>query len=344
MCVSKTSANRLFIAVTSIFCFVFTTPTTRAGKLDITTTPSLVTIDGKRFVFVDANGNINFTASASDLKGEITKWKWTFQNGQPDQSTNQNPSNVAFGVGAQGKINYCTVGLEHIDEENNTCQTDDTTVSTVHVVIPRFKITINAFIAANNLNSLINSNRVYAGDNRSWDKNGSSRVSQTFDIIPVSSVVNAGVDSKSAHCGESAIFEKSSSLDGSGNLTSAALNDSSTGTPLKISWATATPSCTATKSSSSQNVVTISVAGTATNPVSIEPITPSIDYHLDITIDLSDPFNPTYAISGTTDEFPSYEIYINDEKVWSYSESGSDPTGLFFEDNQIDAGGSIGLN
>ncbi|MCK9588533.1 MAG: hypothetical protein M0Q93_04095 [Terrimicrobiaceae bacterium] len=333
----------LHLGACCLLLFAFIGSEARAGTLTIGTTPNLVTIDEKKFVFVDINGNINFTATPSDYSGDINKWKWIFENGQPDESTDQNPSNIAFVGGAGGKVNYCTVGLEHIDENNVTCQTGDTTVSTLHVVIPRFKITINAFIAANNLTSPSNSNRVYEGDNRSWDKNGSSRIHQTFDIIPVPAVVSAGVDNKSAVCGPSALYEKSSSLDGSGNLTSAARDDITQGTPQKIAWATATASCTATKSSTpATNKIVVSVEGSATNPVSIEPLyTPSIDYHMDITIDLRDPFNPTYTIGGTTDEFPSYDIYINKERVWSYSEAAGDPFGLFLEDNPIDVAGQI---
>lgn len=313
----------------------------RAGELTVTTTPTIEDVGGKKYVFIDKNQNVNFSASASNYSGTIDTWKWVFPNGQPDSSDKQNPGNVLFGAAAFGQVNKCTVGLKHVDN-GVTCTDESKVISTIHVYIPRFTVTINAFISANYLDSIFNSNRIYAGDNRSWDKSGSSRIHHTFDIIPVASVSSAGVENNTGKCDESSIYEKSSSLDSSGQISSAARSDMTAGPPLKVDWKTATPTCTASKDSvPKQNSIKVKISGTATNPVSIEPITPSIDYHINITIDVSDPEHPTYSLSGTTDEFPSYEIYIGTKKVYSYSESGHSPMGLFFEDNNVTGSGNL---
>jgi hypothetical protein len=332
----KIQNSSYFLVATFIMCL-----STHAGELTVTTTPASEDVSGKKYVFIDKDKNVNFSASASDYSGSIDSWKWVFPNGQPDSSDKQNPGNVLFGSAALGQVNKCTVGLKHVDN-GVTCTAESKVISTIHVYIPRFTVTINAFISANYLNSIFNSNRIYAGDNRSWDKNGSSRCHQTFDIIPVTSVSSSGVENNSSKCDESQLYEKSSSLNTSGEISSLARGDMTAGPPLKVDWKTATPTCTATKDSApKKNSIKVKVSGSATNPVSIEPITPSIDYHIDITIDVSDPEHPTYTLSGTTDEFPSYEIYIGSKKVYSYSESGHSPTGLFFEDNNVTGSGDL---
>jgi len=66
----------------------------------------------------------------------------------------------------------------------------------------------------------------------------------------------------------------------------------------------------------SASVVTATIEGKVSNPMI--PNAPPIHYKATVTIDRSNPSQPTYTVSGTSCEFPAYEIYINGQQVYHF--------------------------
>ena len=107
---------------------------------------------------------------------------------------------------------------------------------------------------------------------------------------------------------------------------------------------TATPAVNGTiVSHPSAGVVVTEFEMNVSNPVAFGSSIAPIQCIVDVTIDRSDPGHPAYSISGTTCEFPAYEIYINNQQVYQYSPipGGHGPGSLFLFDNTIDTTGAL---
>jgi hypothetical protein len=80
------------------------------------------------------------------------------------------------------------------------------------------------------------------------------------------------------------------------------------------------------------------------NPLVFGASLAPIQYFLSVTIDRSNPGQPTFSIKGTFCEFPAYEIYINDQLVYSYDPipGGDGPNSLLLgPENLIEISGTL---
>lgn len=109
-----------------------------------------------------------------------------------------------------------------------------------------------------------------------------------------------------------------------------------------VKTATATPvTDTATVSHPSASVVTATLQMKISNPMI--PNAPPIHYTATVTIDRSNPSQPTYTVSGTSCEFPAYEIYINGQRIHHFDPEpeGYTPFNLSFFDINFNNSGNI---
>jgi hypothetical protein len=68
----------------------------------------------------------------------------------------------------------------------------------------------------------------------------------------------------------------------------------------------------------SAKTVVADIGMNVSDPLAFGSSLAPVEYYIFVTIDRSDPSNPTYTIEGTCCEFPAYEIYINGQLVYSY--------------------------
>jgi hypothetical protein len=52
---------------------------------------------------------------------------------------------------------------------------------------------------------------------------------------------------------------------------------------------------------------------------------PTIDYDFDLVIDYSDPYAPTYSLTGSQDGFPCYEVYVGDVRIHQFDSGDNSP-------------------
>ncbi len=71
----------------------------------------------------------------------------------------------------------------------------------------------------------------------------------------------------------------------------------------------------------SANKVKVELTGSSGNPLIPSPF---IDWCYTITIDTAeDP--PTYTIQGGNDNFPAYDVYVNDQEIHKFNPSENNP-------------------
>lgn len=300
--------------------------TVSAADLNLSTNPAFETINSKRYVFVKKDGSVAFSVSPSKSPVSLT---WTFVNGDLGSKTGNGPHTIFYRTSALGKSSPVKFSSSRTDEEGNNCVTTNKT--TCRVVVPQFELVINAFIAQDNIEHPLDSSILFGGDNRSWNKDGEARIKQKFTLISVTSVDSDGFLEGSEHklCGETRSYDKAApSLDSGGKLTATAKADTVKGKPLKIDWDTASTSgiTIETPSKPATRKVKLKFDGSAGNPLATGP---AIDYNLEIELDTTDPEKTTYKLTGTHDKFPSYEVYINEKRVYQHDESGHSPVDLF---------------
>lgn len=114
-----------------------------AGQVTVTTDPAYITISGtKKTVIISeksaATQGVAFSATETHETGSVDGWKWTFPNGSPGDSDQQNPGLVTFS-GSAPTLNLCTVGVSHKDSGTNCASTDDV-VSRVGVAVAAIQI------------------------------------------------------------------------------------------------------------------------------------------------------------------------------------------------------------
>ncbi|MCS1407655.1 MAG: hypothetical protein M2R45_00815 [Verrucomicrobia subdivision 3 bacterium] len=228
---------------------------------------------------------------------------------------------------------------------------------------PTDSVTINTFIPHNNVDHPENdrnpfrTDRVFKGDNRmaggraTWNENGSYRTQQKFKVIadrdhnPHGLVADAfdtngdgrGDSGHLFYVGETKLFDSATSLDAAGNLTAAALADTTLGAPFMIARATSSNmsdrEIEANYPGSSPKILEIVCKCEVSNPLVVGP---RINYTITITIDRD---ANTYSITGDHDGFPAYAIYLNGTRVYQYDplRTGKAPKSLWGKsDTSID--------
>jgi len=134
--------------------------------------------------------------------------------------------------------------------------------------------------------------------------------------------------------GETKSFDPDTSVDGTGNLTAAALADTTPGDPLMIARATAPKTEVWIESTIylGPKKLAVKCRCEATNPLVTSA--PAISYTITITIDKT---AGTYSIEGSHDGFPAYEIYINGKRVYQHDPLATgDGLGSLFPDEEYD--------
>lgn len=147
----------------------------------------------------------------------------------------------------------------------------------------------------------------------------SFRIRQVVWVVPNESKSSSGIlpaSSPSDLVGQSESFDRATSLDTSGFLSAAALADKVRGAPLKVDWATATPTvATISVTRLSSTKVSAHLRMGAANP--LVSGSPDIDWDIVVTIDASST-PASYTVTGARDGFPAQDIYIDDDLVDSH--------------------------
>jgi hypothetical protein len=116
--------------------------------------------------------------------------------------------------------------------------------------------------------------------------------------------------------GQTQSFDPATSLNAAGNLSSAALADNVRGAPMKLDWATATPSTNSgTSNRIDSNSIEVSLQMATADPLIAS--SPSIDWDLTIRIDET-ATGATYTVTGAHDGYPAIDIYINDSEIYTH--------------------------
>lgn len=231
---------------------------------------------------------------------------------------------------------------------NFVVEGNDKPICWTGTLLPVQVITINTFIPHNNVDDPGNMNpfgndHVFEGDNRmsgtparaTWNKDGSHRTQQRFNVIPFRNMGDAdglednayandpdGVknDSWLNHVGATHRYHKSSSLDASGNLTAAARADTTLGDAhLKVAEATASSSgMSLSPTWLGDHKIKIRCVVSVGNPLAPSVGGNEIDYDCEITIDYSNASDLRYSLEGDHDGFPAYEVYIGNKRIFQH--------------------------
>jgi hypothetical protein len=224
------------------------------------------------------------------------------------------------------------------------------------LLLPVEMITINTFIPDNYVDDPIPfSSQIYEGDDRTtgtparakWDKDGSHRTQQKFNVIPFRNMGDAdglednayandpdGVknDAWLNHCGTTNRYHKTSSLAG-GKISAAAKADTTLGdNNLKTASGTASTSGMKVEPTwLGDRKIKVKCTVKSGNPLAPSFNGNEIDYVLELTIDYTDAANPRYSLTGEHDGFPAYEVYIGTRRIHHYDPlaTGEGLTSLF---------------
>jgi hypothetical protein len=231
-----------------------------------------------------------------------------------------------------------------------TTKTADS-VSHAVLLVPKEMITINTFIPQNNIDPVLNTSggtvsgsEVFNGNDRNtggaapratWDKNGSYKTHQQFNVIPFQNVGDADGLEDNAFVndpdtdglkndawlnatGITQEFDKASSLDASGNLTAAARADTNLNDHyLKIGEGHSSTSGMAVAPTwLGDRKIKVHCVVSAANPLVTGA--PAIDYDTNLTVDYTNTSDPRYSLEGEHDGFPAYEFYIGDKRIYQH--------------------------
>lgn len=246
--------------------------------------------------------------------------------------------------------------------EGQTCDTYGSYRCVAITLPPIHTITINTFIPHNNVDDPENANpfatnHVYEGDNRmsgappraAWDKNGAYRTRQRFNVIAAQSSGDVDGLQDNAYAndadgipndawlhrvGITRKYHKASSLDTAGNLTAAALADTTLGDAhMKVAQGTASSSgITISPTWISGRKIKIRCVVSIGNPLAPSTLWSEIDYDFELTIDYTNMADPRYSLTGAHDGFPAYEFYIDSMRIHEHDPlaTGEDLTSLLF--------------
>lgn len=278
--------------------------------------------------------------------------QWDIDYDAGDQSDNGNGELITWDVdssvsrgGYDFTVNSVSQNFkcpsDDTSDGNNTAEDDNGSQTYTVVAVPTVSITINTFIPQNNVSgpptwgNITDIHTVYQGDNRSLgSENGFHRTQYKLKVVP-NNQLNPGDgldDDPISDIGQTVAYDGPSSLDGSGNLTDVAKEDSILhDNYLKIDQGTASAAgLISTSKFLGTGKLQIECKCTASNPLAIGSSWGPIMYDFTITIDNSDPDNPKYTATGNCKAFPAYEIYINGKQVFGYdpSSTGAGPSAL----------------
>jgi hypothetical protein len=239
-----------------------------------------------------------------------------------------------------------------VDINNNGVILANTTITggakRAVLLMPVELITINTFIPQNNVDpvadasgGLLTGSEVFEGDDRSagtpkratWNKNGSHRTQQKFNVIPFQNMGdvdgledNAFTNDADGLKNDSWLndteitrkYDRVSSLDASGNLTTAARADTTLGdSHLKMAEGHASTSGMSVASTwHGERKIKVHCVMSAQNP--LVSGSPAIDYDTTLTIDFTDTSDPRYSLEGEHDGFPAYEFYIGNKRIYQH--------------------------
>jgi hypothetical protein len=195
--------------------------------------------------------------------------------------------------------------------------------------LKEFEIFINTFIPENNVPRPFAPSKVFGGDDRSFNKYGGARTNYRVKVLAPRASYSNHIISTYRLAGETSEYDAATSLDGSGRLTFAALNDWSWGGDKKLRWATAdTSGLSCSTFRESPSVLRVHCWGNANNPLFDWGGLNDISYDLTVALSLPAQGSSTYEVTGQHDGFPNYEIYLGDQLVYPYEHGGQTPFSL----------------
>ena len=176
---------------------------------------------------------------------------------------------------------------------------------------------------------------IFEGDSpRAVRDTASYRCRQKVTVIPAQSLSADGLKAGTIEnlVGVTRQYDPPTSLDASGYLTAAARADMTIGAPMMVNFdvaSTADMHVTVTRLSSRR--VKVVLQGAAANP--LVPLAPAIDWDITVEIDSTDKARPKYTVTGSHDGFPSYELLLFGQPIYSYAPadpgSSTAPLALF---------------
>lgn len=163
---------------------------------------------------------------------------------------------------------------------------------------------------------------VAEGDNRGFDPTllGTFRLAHREVINPYPQFVKNAEDrlvdpvyraaGMTKHYRNSDVVNYDSSVNHSGLVSGAPSVIAPGATPVATGYADVSDIAAEILTSASSDVVTFAnFSGSGSEPL-IYPAA-SIDWDIDVAINISDPLNPLFVVDGEHDDFPAYELYIN---------------------------------
>jgi hypothetical protein len=223
-------------------------------------------------------------------------------------------------------------------------------------LLPVQIITINTFIPQNHIDNPLNGSRVFEGDDRinpttgnaEWNKDGSYRTQERFNVIPFRNMGDADGLEDNAYANEpdgikndpwfigigtTHEYDKASSIT-AGKITAAAKADATLGDSyLKTREATASRSNMKIEPAwLGDRKIKVHCVGKASNPLAsfLGIPAPAIDYDFNLTIDYTNAIDLRYSLEGDHDGFPAYEVYIGNNRVYEHDPiaAGQTPVSL----------------
>lgn len=200
----------------------------------------------------------------------------------------------------------------------------DVDVITATVIQSEFVVDLRVFIPYNwvNIPHLLYHDLVAEGDDRGFDPtlSGAFRLAHREVVNPypqfVKNVENRLVDptykaaGMSKHFHESDVTNFDSSVAHSGLVGGPPSVIKPGAAPVDSGYADVSEIVGKIQTSISSDVVTVAnFKGSGSESIIIGAA--SIDWDIDVAIDISDPLNPLFAVDGEHDNFPAYELYIN---------------------------------
>lgn len=106
----------------------------KAKDLNLTASPTFVTVDGHRYSIVEEGGTVTFSTSPS---AEAT-FHWVFNNGSPSTGTGTGPFAIAYASAASGAINNVVFSSSRTDETDDSLTCESKNIVAAAVLVPKF--------------------------------------------------------------------------------------------------------------------------------------------------------------------------------------------------------------
>jgi hypothetical protein len=160
------------------------------------------------------------------------------------------------------------------------------------------------------------------GDDRSWNRYGSSRTTQIVAILQPRSSAYLIDGAPMYDVGRSETYDIDTSVDGGFRLTSEARNDWTWGYPMKLEWgypSGATLQCNTTGNSAVN--MELHCQGNEATPLIWYAPGITYDFYIDFWFhadDANESIRVEYLVRGSHDGFPNYEIYVGNQLIYSH--------------------------